>query len=592
VNNRILKINRNILWAELFVDELARQGIKYACISPGSRSTPLVYALARHNGIKTLSHIDERSGSFFALGLAKRLQVPVVIACTSGTAAAEFYPAIIEAYQSQTPLIVVTADRPPELIDCGANQTIYQENIYTNHINWFSNTGLPELTNDRLLHIKAIARRAVAESNGYTKGPVHINMPFRKPFEPNTVTDEIDEEIINEVRQSAGVPLGYPGSSPDTAYITKIASVIKESARGLFVVGPGYYDSAFSTAIIKLAGILKYPILADGGSQLRHGNFDKSMVCTEYDAYLKVDAFAKMHTPDLIVQFGMGSSSKGLEGYLSKIPTRRFHINPAGKWIDQSGYLDTVIRCDPTVFCRLLSDYYENRPIENRSNVWANAFIKAETISSSVRQRLVDCTSELFEGKVLRMVFDTIPDNTQVLVSNSMPIRDLEYFVSATEKSVSIFTNRGASGIDGITSTALGLAFDAGKPTVLVTGDLAFYHDMNGLLASLRFSIPLIVVLINNNGGGIFRMLPIADYPEVLTEYFITPHNLDFEPFVSGYDGIYKKISNWSDFQAELSDAINRKRLTVLDIPTDPTESTKLRKTYWKEVEIEITKLF
>jgi 2-succinyl-5-enolpyruvyl-6-hydroxy-3-cyclohexene-1-carboxylate synthase len=591
VNTRILRINRNILWAELFVDELVRQGIKYACISPGSRSTPLVYALARHNSIKTLPHIDERAGSFFALGLAKRLQAPVVIACTSGTAAAEFYPAIIEAYQSQTPLIVVTADRPPELIDCGANQTIFQENMYANHINWYSNPGLPELTTERLLHIKTIARRAVAESNGFHKGPVHINMPFRKPFEPDTITDEIEEKSIEGLRQSIGDPLGNPGSSPDSSFITRIASVIKESTRGLFIVGPGYNDSAFSTAIIKLADILKYPILADGGSQLRHGKFDKSTVCTEYDAYLKVDAFAKMHTPDLIFQFGLGTSSKGLESFLSKVPTRRFHINPSGRWIDQSGYLDTVIRCEPSEFCRLLVDYFENRTLGKHSDEWLNAFNQAESVSSSVRQRLVDCTSDLFEGKVLRMVFDKIPDNSQVLVSNSMPIRDLDYFVSASDKSIDIFTNRGASGIDGITSTALGLAFNAGKPTVLVTGDLAFYHDMNGLLASLKFSIPLIVVLINNNGGGIFRMLPIADYPEVFTEYFITPHNLDFKPFISGYGGIYRKISNWSDFNAEFSDAINRNKLTVLDIPTDPVDSTKLRRTYWKEVEVEITKV-
>jgi 2-succinyl-5-enolpyruvyl-6-hydroxy-3-cyclohexene-1-carboxylate synthase len=592
VKKETSQINRNIFWAELFVDELARNGVRYVCISPGSRSTPLTYAFAKHPAIKSIVHIDERSGSFFALGLAKRLRSPVVLVCTSGTAAAEFYPAIIESYQSQTPLIVCTADRPPELLDCGANQTIIQDNIFANHINWSFNAGLPEIIPERLRHIKAVARRAVAESNGMVKGPVHINFPFRKPFEPHSFTDEIDSKIISAAGDNVPDRVGIPEVSLSASFIEKISSLILDNPRGLIIVGPGVYDSGFPKAITEFARILKYPILADGASGLRHGPFEKSMVCTHYDAYLKLDAFVKKYTPDLILQFGLGVSSKGLEQFLSAIPARRIHINPAGRWIDQSGYLDTVIRCEPGIFCKAIFGYLSSANIDRNSDIWLKSYRKAEEISMGVRERLIDCTSSLFEGKVLRTVFESIPNNSQVMVSNSMPIRDLDYFVSASSKQVSVYTNRGASGIDGITSTALGLAFDTEKPTILITGDLAFYHDLNGLLASLKYSIPLIVILINNNGGGIFEMLPISDYTEVFNEYFVTPHNLNFEPFVSGYKGTYRKISDWSELHSEINVAIERNGLTVIEVPTDPVESTKLRRLYWKEVEAEIVKTF
>jgi 2-succinyl-5-enolpyruvyl-6-hydroxy-3-cyclohexene-1-carboxylate synthase len=580
-----INVNRNIIWSDIFVAELSKLGVRNACISPGSRSTPLALAFARASGIKSYVHIDERSGSFFALGLAKNTRQPVVLVCTSGTAAAEFYPAIIESYQQKVPLIICTADRPPELLDCGANQTINQNNIYANHIRWFFDTGLPEMISDRVRHIRIIARRAVLEATGANSGPVHLNFPFRKPFEPDAYTDQIDERLIEAGNDARPLPPDIQKPVPSPEVIDSVAALLETNKRGLFVVGPGDYGSDFAPALSRLSKYVSYPVLADGASQLRFGKHDKTTFLSHYDAYLKTKKFTNGHAPDVIIQFGGTVSSKGLELFLNNQQAFKLHVNASGSWIDPANYLQNVIQSDPAVFCGRVEERLLKQMTAHDAAGWLDSFLSAEQSTVRIRREMIDCTETLFEGKALRVVVDEVPAGTPVMISNSMPIRDLDYFVGPSEKDIRIHTNRGASGIDGITSTALGIAATSNKPTVLITGDLAFYHDLNGLLASKKYDIPLIVVLINNNGGGIFELLPIAEYRDIFSPYFLTPHDLSFEPFVRAYGGQHRRITSWDEFRSGLRHAFEHPKLIVLELVTDAAESTVIRKKYWDEVE-------
>ncbi len=537
--------------------------------------------------MQSFVHIDERSGGFFALGIAKNIREPVMLVCTSGTAAAEFYPAIIEAYQYHVPLIVCTADRPPEYIDCGANQTINQNNLYGNHIRWFFNAGLPEPVPDRLRHIRVIARRAVKESNGLVKGPVHINFPFRKPFEPNSYTDTIDANEIENIMNGFADDIAPIETlvTPTAESLHDLLSITGMYERGLIIVGPGDFDKEFAERITEMASLLSYPIIADGASQIRFGNHDKRMLLTHYDSYLKVSSFVESHKPDIILQFGGTVSSKGLELFLNEQNAFKVHINSAGMWLDPSNYLRSVVQADPARFCSLMVDELKKEKVARTDDSWITDFKNAEKKAQEIRKDMLDCTESFFEGKILRVVLDAVPDGAQVMISNSMPIRDLDYFVSSLEKNIHIHTNRGASGIDGINSTALGIAVTTASPVYLITGDLAFYHDLNGLIASRKYNIPLQVILINNNGGGIFELLPIADYRDIFNEYFLTPHDINFENFVSGYGGSFHTIQSWDDLSEKLKKNSNDTILNVYEIKTDPARSTELRKLYWQKVE-------
>ena len=350
-----IKINRNVFWTETFVKELSLRGVKYASISPGSRNTPLTIAFAKNKKIKTFIHIDERSSGYFALGLAKASGTPVAVVCTSGTATAELYPAIIEAYQQRVPLIICTADRPPELLDMGANQTINQQNIYKNHIRYFADVGLPSPAVKKIQQLKKTADKALFESTIKSKGPVHLNFPFRKPFEPKTFTDEIDSKILSFTNEKLK-------SNKDNSYLLDknisklswfktITRQIKNSKKGLIIVGPENYSPKFLKNCQSLSQKLGYPVLADGTSQLRFGRHPKDNIITVYDAFLRSNNFVKNHQPDIIIQFGRTITSKGLDTFLEKCNAPRFMINEYGDWFDPSDQPIGSYACKPYLFC-------------------------------------------------------------------------------------------------------------------------------------------------------------------------------------------------------------------------------------------------
>ncbi len=384
------KVNKNFIWAQAFVNQLCTLGVRFACISPGSRSTPLTLAFAEQKKIKCFVHIDERVSGFFAMGLAKASGFPVAIVTTSGTATAELFPAIIEAYQQRIPLIICTADRPPELLNTGANQTINQWNLYKNHIRWFKYIGLPQLSVKRIINLQKITARAFETSLIKNKGPVHLNFPFRKPLEPNSFTDEVEEEISTAIKNTIVPEVNINRqeylSKRETKRINKIAEHIIGKEKGLIIVGPKEYDPDFVSNIKQLSKVTGYPVLADGVSHLRFRTLKSDkFICTNYDAFLRSNNFITENKPEIVLQFGRTFTSAILEKYLEQSKPLRFIINDYGDLFDPSK-TSKVLKFNPVTFCENLNRALTESKFK-RKHKWLKIFINAEILTEAIKKQ-------------------------------------------------------------------------------------------------------------------------------------------------------------------------------------------------------------
>lgn len=589
-----IKVNRNIIWSKIFIDQLAALGVRYACISPGSRSTPLTYVLSKNRKIKSFINIDERSSTFFALGLAKSTGKPVIVVTTSGTAVAELYPAIIEAYQQRTPLIVCTADRPPELIGTGANQTINQHNIYKNHIRWFRDLGLPSIGETGFHHLQKIAIKAYQISLTDDRGPVHLNFPFRKPLEPFSYTDEISRKISSIKPQKYLIKKTSPTSvnSGINKMIGRLIDELVKYDKGIIIAGPMEYDRELIKDIKKLSELLKYPVFADGLSQLRCNAVKKDKnIISNFSSILKSENFVREHEPDIILQFGRTPTSSVFESFLEETNADRYLINNYGDKFDQTRNAKSILAFEPKTFLEnLLSSIKQKKNTRHKSS-WLKDFIYAEEISEKVKAGIIEKAKFPNEPYVINEIFKTVPSGSNIFIGNSLSVRDLDNFVNSTAKRFNIFFNRGASGIDGVTSTAFGIALSK-KPTVLITGDISFLHDLNALSIAVKYSIPLMIIVINNNGGGIFESLPIAGKVKRFREYFITPHNLELAAIVKSFGINHQLITSRSQLQSHLIKGLNKNSPSVLEIQTNAVKSGELRNKYFSEVNKKINKEF
>ena len=590
-----IKVNRNILWSKIFIDQLSALGVRYACISPGSRSTPLTYVLSKNRRIKSFINIDERSSAFFALGLAKSTGKPVIVVTTSGTAVAELYPAIIEAYQQRTPLIICTADRPPELIGSGANQTINQHNIYKNHIRWFRDLGLPSIGDTGFHHLQKIAAKAYQISLTEDRGPVHLNFPFRKPLEPFSYTDEVSKKIfkLKPQRITSNKSLNHNTTGNGLAKaVGRLADELVKTEKGIIIAGPMEYDRELIKDIKKLSALLKYPVFADGLSQLRcnAGKKDKNII-SNFNSILKSENFVKEHEPDIILQFGRTPTSSLLESFLEETNADRYLINKYGDKFDPTRNAKAILTVEAKTFCENLLSSNNQKKITRHKSSWLKDFIYAEEISEKIKSRIIERAKFPNEPSVINEIFKTVPSGSNIFIGNSLPVRDLDYFSSNLSKRLTIHFNRGASGIDGITSTALGIA-SLKKPTFLITGDLSFLHDLNALFIAAKYSIPLKIIVINNNGGGIFESLPIASKVSHFKEYFITPHNLELGGIVESFGINYQLITNRSKLQQQLKVMLSKNVLSVTEIKADAVKSVQLRNKYFNEAKKILNKEF
>jgi 2-succinyl-5-enolpyruvyl-6-hydroxy-3-cyclohexene-1-carboxylate synthase len=586
--------NPTYAYVNAFVDELQRAHVCNVVICPGSRSTPLAMAFAAHTAMHIWMHVDERSAAFFALGMAKRLQQPVALLCTSGTAAANFFPAIVEANLTHISLIVLTADRPHELRDCGAPQAIDQNRLYGTHVKWFVEVALPAATDAALRYIRTIANRAVAHAQAIPVGPVHLNMPLREPLVPEPVADQpLPVSSTRDALAWYGRPDALPYVEVADAVlapasqvtIQRLAAVLSIKRHGLIIVGTNS-DLGLIEPVLELAQRLGYPILADPLSQFRSGPHKRDSVLTSYDAFLRIDAFVGRMEPEFVLRFGPMPTAKSLLLYLKRYAhCPQVVVDAQGGWDEPTQLAATMIHADPIAFCR---DLLAALPaIDLRGEGWFASWQRSDYVTRQALYAAVQDFAQPFEGRVFIELTELLPADTTLFVGNSMPVRDMDTFFWGNRRGMRVLGNRGANGIDGVISSALGVSAVATKKerTVLVIGDLSFFHDLNGLLAARLHALNITIVLVNNDGGGIFSFLPQSAYPQHFEQLFGTPTGLDFQLVVQMYGGHFQTMHDWHAFRRAIERSFRVGGLHVIEVKTERESNVSMHRQLWQVVE-------
>lgn len=560
-----------------FVDELVCSGLTHVVISPGSRSTPLAVLCSEHEKIKEWVLVDERSAAYFALGIAKQTQKPVALICTSGTAAANYFPAIVEAAYARVPLLVLTADRPHELRGIGASQTINQINMYGQFVKDFTEMALPENTPSMIRYVRNRAARAVQTTVHGNPGPVHLNFPFREPLLPDLTL----KNLWGTRAQGKSYNQTYMGKQRlNDVTLEDLIETFQEKRDGLIVCGP-QVNEQLAEKITILAKRLQVPVLADPLSQLRAGRHDKQQVISMYDTILRDETRRETLKPDYIIRFGAMPISKHYLFYIQaqkdvlqlvveEDDTVREPTNHASEYV----FADGAQLCDD-----LISRLPTNLPSSSWLKQWQQL---EETIKNALPGTSDGCMTE---GEAVKTVLDCTKDDSIIFVSNSMPVRDMDSFFTPTNKQIYMHANRGVSGIDGIVSSALGVAAVADKQVTLVIGDLSFYHDLNSLLIAKHYHIKLTILLINNNGGGIFSFLPQAKEEKHFEALFGTPLDIAFEKAVTMYGANYTAVENATALTTALETADITNGVSVIEVQTDRTENVTWHRKLWETIE-------
>ena len=586
-------INATYTYLDSFVDELIRADVRQAVVCPGSRSTPLAIALARRpEDMRIWLELDERSAGFFALGLARTIGQPVALLCTSGTAAANFMPAVVEAHYSRVPLLVLTADRPPELLDNGAPQAIDQNRLYGNYVKWFANVALPEASNEMLRYVRTLAGRAASVARSVPAGPIHLNFPLREPLTPvaGPLPAESERENLAWQGRAARQPFVNTICGPrrlDPTQLEALAAELKDVKQGLLIAGP-QNNPALTAAMLELAHKLGWPVLADPLSQVR-----SSGTINNYDAFLRLAKFRDKLEPEVIIRFGAPSTSKPLNQYLAQYQSARMWVvDGAEEWREPSLLTAQMIWADPVAFCHDLSRNVAAKSASSAPD-WPTQWHAVADQTAKLLEAKFEQNEELFEGQVFVELATLLPKNSTLFVGNSMPVRDLDTFYNRTSADVRIMCNRGANGIDGVVSSALGAA--AGltasgidtvtAPLVLVIGDISFYHDMNGLLAAKMHKLNATIVLLNNDGGGIFSFLAQASHPEYFEQLFGTPHGLDFEPAAKMYGAKFNSVQDWPTFRHACVAAFQTPGLKIIEVKTNREHNVWQHRQLWEAIE-------
>jgi 2-succinyl-5-enolpyruvyl-6-hydroxy-3-cyclohexene-1-carboxylate synthase len=508
-------INRTYAPVQAFVDELVRCGMRQAVTCPGSRDAPLVLTLAGRPELQAVSVVDERSAGFFALGMAKATGRPVAVACTSGTAAANLHPAVIEAREARVPLLVLTADRPPELREVGAGQSIDQLKLYGDAVKWFVEVGTHEPGRETAIHHRALACRAYATAAGGRPGPVHLNFPLREPLAPEP------EELAaaDWAGRADGRPWTELREHPDAAHaddVQELAARIAAEPRGAIVCGATGEDVAEPAA--RLAAACGWPLLAEPTSGVRCGPHDRSHVVAHYDVLLRIEPFAAGHVPGLVLRVGDMPTSKPLRAWVAEAP--HVVLDPHAAWHEPTRRAELLLKAAASPTLDALAAAVEMRAPQADPG-WLAGW---RTADAKVPPALDQAPDE-FEPKALAGLERQLPDGALVWLSSSMPVRDVEAYFPQSPKRVRFLSNRGANGIDGVVSSAAGAALAGGEPAWLLTGELALLHDLGGLFAARRVGADLRVICLNNGGGGIFDFLPVAEHADsqLYEEHIATP---------------------------------------------------------------------
>ena len=566
-------------YVRALLSSLYQGGVRHVVIAPGSRNTPLTAALTSEGApFRTWLHLDERSAGYFALGLARQTGTPVVVTCTSGTAAANFLPAAVEARLSRVPLVFLTADRPPEARDVGAAQTVDQVNLFGTHAKWSADLPVADASAlDELVRYAASAgARAAATALEAPSGPVHLNIPFREPLieAGDLPFGDVEQPVARSPRRA----------EPDAATVARLAAMLP-GRRGLLVCGPES-EGLPAEEIAALARALGWPVIADPLSGLRAGTHDRALVIDSVDALVRVPELVVVAAPQVVVRFGTAMTCKPFNTWLAALPgVHRIVVDPAepstGGWRDPDLQADESVAADPGSLARALLAVIEG---SSTDPAWAALWTDANATARTALRAASEEIAEPFEGRVVYDLADALPDGATLVAGNSMPVRDIDSFFASTERRVRIVGTRGASGIDGVVSTAVGAAAGGQGPVVLLIGDLSFLHDLNGLWPVRRYGLDLTIVLVNNNGGGIFSFLPQRQtIPSRFDEWWGTPHGIDLAPAVALHSGRHTVIAEGAtDVTSAIADALARPGLDVIEVQTDRDRNVALHRQVWE----------
>jgi len=565
--------NTNTLWCSVLVETLVRLGARHAVTCPGSRSTPLTMALARHLGIEVTPVLDERSASFFALGLAKRTHRPTILVCTSGTAGANFHPAVIEAWESGVPLLVITADRPPEMRECRSGQTIDQQKLFGGHVVFYHELAVPEPTLPMLRYLRQTVAHAWQCALG---GPVHLNAPFRDPLPP---LPDGRTAAMRRVLKPAQF-FASLSASVKAAKSIDLDDVLGPlcGKRGVIVAGyAGPADpAAYAANVGRIAAALGWPVLADALNPARH--FDRYVphLITAYDLVPRDRRLASALQPEAVLMLDNWPTSKALRQWLGALDLPGVVISAAPQ--NPDALHNRLLRVNAAVEDVVAGEPFTGPPI------WTALWNRAERL---LRRALTAGANRAgFEGGVVPVLAGAVPAGTPVFVANSMPVRDAEYFWPPNDRGCAVLCNRGANGIDGTLSTALGVA-RVGGAAVLLTGDLAFLHDSNGLLIRPEFRGSLTVVLVNNAGGGIFNHLPIAEFEPPFERLFATPQQADFAKLCAAHGVAHERVKDFARLGRLLARP-PRRGIRVLEVRTERRKDAPRRKKLFAEVAAQV----
>lgn len=584
--------NRNLACAGALVDELARAGVRHFVVSPGSRSTPLVAALValsrERPELRLWSLIDERCAGFFALGLAKQGRAPAALVCTSGTAAANLFPAVVEASQSGVPLVVLSADRPPELRGWGAPQTIDQLRLYGPYVRWFAEMPAPEAGAVLVRHARAVGSRAVAAACGHPPGPVHVNLPFREPLEPVAVAADLCDSLAVDALAARGRSarsysrVSSTPAQPPEAEVRRLAAAVAALPHGVIAAGPLDAAPGLGPAVTRLAHAAGWPVLVEPTSQLRSGAHALGApLSAAYELYLRNESLAHSLAPEIVLRLGAPLTSKAFAAWLASHSAAELWLaDPDGRFGDPTHRAAELLQFDPELLCVALAGELERTP-PPRDPAWLEAFAAADARTRRALEAGLAAEDLLSGPRVAAELAESLPAGATLFVSNSLPIRDVDAVFPASTRALRVLCNRGANGIDGIVSTALGASAAGAAPLVLLTGDLALVHDLGGLLVARRARLSAAIVVLHNDGGGIFSALPVAAHREAVgfEALFTTPHGLDLAHVAALFGASHARVASPEQLKLALKQAIGAPGLHLVEVPQEREADVTARRT-------------
>ncbi|PKR78193.1 2-succinyl-5-enolpyruvyl-6-hydroxy-3-cyclohexene-1-carboxylic-acid synthase [Halalkalibacillus sediminis] len=571
-------MGKSTYYVSNFIDELFVNGVEDIVISPGSRSTPLAMTVAEHPHLKEWIHFDERSAAFFALGIAKTKRKPVVLVCTSGTAVANYFPAVVEAYYSRVPLILLTSDRPHELRDNGAPQSIDQIKIFGDYTKFFHEMALPDGASNMIDYARRQASRACYLASQSNPGVVQFNFPFRDPLIP-------DLSLENLWGERSTPYLGNVNGRETVSFdeMELLVDQLKGDKKGLVVCGE-LTDEEDATAILELADELNVPVLADVLSNLRQHESTNDNIISTYDAVLKDEEIASQLNADFIIRFGAMPVSKAYFKWLqSQSNIKHYVVEQSSGYREPTNVPTMMIYSDVETFATQLIGYKHEISINEQ---WTQTWMQLDKQSRLILENTEE-ESELTEGHVALALSRSLPSNHSVFVGNSMPIRDMDTFFLTEKKQVKVFANRGANGIDGVISSALGAAV-AGEKVTLLIGDLSFLHDYTSLFIARKYKLNIRVIVNNNDGGGIFSFLPQHEEKEHFEPLFGTPFDPQLKLLVEAVQGNYRKVDSMEELEKLISEDVTGTE--IIEVQTDREANLEWHRSKWQNVKGSVEK--